>query len=224
MARMARLPRAALAVGLNALVLGPALLLATLERAPALAFLALVSAFAGFEALGAEGQDRALDAREGLPRAELATALTTLGLFWLAPLTAQPAPPWSAVVAGAGLMAVGVALRHRAMGALGAGFVSEVRAARRLVQRGPYRYARHPSELGLLALTLGAGVMLASVVAVLAWAAVLVPLVVWRIRAEDRALRACFGRDYEDYARRVGALGSFGVAGSGGPKGPKDSG
>jgi protein-S-isoprenylcysteine O-methyltransferase Ste14 len=194
--------RGALAGLLNAIVLVPALWISDASLAVRLGFFVLISAFAWLEAHGGEALDLA---DEGFPWSALATALTMLAVFWLAALMTSPVGP-GLIVLGASSMAVGIALRHRAMATLGSGFVSEVRVAPRLVERGIYGHMRHPSETGLLALTFGAALLFGSVVAGVVWALVLVPLVVHRIRAEDRELRICFGSAHADYCRRVRAL------------------
>lgn len=196
--------RGALAGLLNAIVLVPALLISDADSLVRIGFLVLVSAFAWLEARGGEALDLA---DEGFPWLALATALTTLGLFWLAAVTASPVGPSIVmIVLGGSVMAIGIGLRHRAMATLGSGFVSEVRVAPHLIERGIYRHMRHPSETGLLALTLGAVLFFGSAVAIAAWVLVFVPLVVCRVRREDRELRLCFGSVHADYCRRVGAF------------------
>jgi protein-S-isoprenylcysteine O-methyltransferase Ste14 len=69
------------------------------------------------------------------------------------------------------------------------------------VTAGPYRLARHPSELGLLLILCGGALLLGS-----AWAAGLaaisLPLAALRCRREDRALAHHPG--HAAWARRVG--------------------
>lgn len=194
--------RAALATLLNAIVLAPAVALGDAGPAATISFLVLASAFSWFEARGGEALDLA---DGGFPWSALATALMTLAVFWLAALTALPSAP--TLWLGAGLMAVGVALRHLAMRALGRAFVSEPRVQAKLVEHGVYRRMRHPSEAGLLALTLGAALLFGSITATLAWVLVLVPLIVIRVRAEDRELSRWFGPAHADYRRRVRTFG-----------------
>jgi protein-S-isoprenylcysteine O-methyltransferase Ste14 len=91
-----------------------------------------------------------------------------------------------ALATGAVLAALGIALRMWAIATLGAEFASRLDAPR-LVTRGPYRWLRHPSELGLALVTLGAGLVLGSPLALAAGAA-LIPLAIVRCRREDAAL------------------------------------
>lgn len=91
-------------------------------------------------------------------------------------------------LAGLALIAAGVALRIAAIRALGDDFVSMRAAPRRRVTTGPYRWLRHPSEVGLVAAAAGAAVLLGSRGAAALVLVVLVPLSVLRCRAEDRLL------------------------------------
>ena len=87
---------------------------------------------------------------------------------------------------GLALIACGIALRVSAIRTLGDDFVSTTSAPVHVIRRGPYRFMRHPSELGLFAAAVGAAVLLTSVVAVAIIAFVLAPLVVMRCAVEDR--------------------------------------
>lgn len=113
-------------------------------------------------------------------------------------------PAW-AIGAGGALLAAGVALRGWAIAALGPAFASALDSPR-LVTRGPYRWMRHPSELGLSAAMLGTAALLASWLALLAALAEL-PLAVVRCRREDAALARRHGAAHRAWARSVGWLG-----------------
>jgi protein-S-isoprenylcysteine O-methyltransferase Ste14 len=141
----------------------------------------------------------------------LATGLTLLALFWSALATGcgdGRAFLGVAQGAGAALMLAGALLRGAAIRRLGSFFVTEpwVAAEQPLVTDGIYRWVRHPSETGLLATGLGAGVFCESLPALAFWAAGLVPLVLVRLRLEERVLLAGFGEQYREYARRTPAL------------------
>jgi len=71
----------------------------------------------------------------------------------------------------------------------------------RVVDTGPYRWVRHPGYVAAILLALTTGVALGSWLAT-AFGACCLPLVAWRILAEDRVLRAELP-GYADYARRV---------------------
>ena len=105
-------------------------------------------------------------------------------------------------------MLAGAALRWLAVGRLGQFFVTgiHVAAEQPLVCDGVYRVLRHPSETGTLAAALGASVLLGSWVAGAVWAAVILPLVIVRVRWEDRVLKCAFGKPYLDYQSRTGGL------------------
>ena len=73
------------------------------------------------------------------------------------------------------------------------------------VTTGVYRVIRHPSYLGLLITSLGWGLAFRSGIGLLL-AALLVPPLLVRIRAEDRLLRAQFGAEHEAYCARTSRL------------------
>jgi len=185
------------------LLLGPLLLVeGRLPWEPAVwAFVALATVFCAAEASVAHPTRRAGKAESGgwLPTV---TGLALLTVF-LAALLGRGAGS----AAGAVLMAGGVALRWAAMRRLGQWFVSEVRLlpGHELVTGGVYRWVRHPSELGLLAIALGAAVLLGSPAAGVGVVGLAV-LVLWRVRVEDRMLALHFPTAFAAWAREVPAL------------------
>ena len=211
--------RAGLALVLNTAVVGPVLVIADLDPGPALLFMILVNAFAAFEAAGAEAVDH-FDGR--YPVAELATALATLALFWLAALTGEASPPGPLMLLGALVMVFGIGLRHVAMRTLGSAFITQVRPKTTLKREGVYSLVRHPSELGLLAITLGSALTLSSEPALLAWLIAFVPLTLHRIRAEDKELASrCPPRVGASSSRPCrGARAQPRPGGETGPRGP----
>jgi len=74
-----------------------------------------------------------------------------------------------------------------------------------LVTNGIYGVIRHPSYLGLLVGSLGWGLAFRSGVGVLL-AALMIPPLLARIRAEERLLRAQFGAEYDAYRARTSRL------------------
>jgi protein-S-isoprenylcysteine O-methyltransferase Ste14 len=74
-----------------------------------------------------------------------------------------------------------------------------------LVTSGVYRVIRHPSYLGLLVNSLGWALAFRSAVGVLLTVAT-VPLILVRIKAEERLLRAHFGGEYDAYRARTTRL------------------
>jgi len=207
--RGARWPLALLGAGLNAAVL----LLPALASGRALAWLGvpavrLFLAGAGLLCLGdlLHAPAAAPEAGPDAPTARLAwaTGLALLLTFWTALATRGPGP----VAAGCAAMLGGAALRAAAIRRLGAFFVTEVRVlpGQALLRRGVYAHLRHPSETGLLLAALGGCVLLGSVAGAVAWAVLLVPLVLVRVRREDAVLARAFGPAHADYVRGVGAL------------------
>ena len=78
----------------------------------------------------------------------------------------------------------------------------EVDPAQVVVDRGPYRFVRHPSYVGLLLLPIGLAVIegdgLSLAVGVLLPSAV----VCWRIHVEENELLQVLGEPYRAYVRR----------------------
>jgi protein-S-isoprenylcysteine O-methyltransferase Ste14 len=74
-----------------------------------------------------------------------------------------------------------------------------------LVTTGVYRIIRHPSYLGFLVSSLGWGLAFRSGVGVLL-TALMIPILLARIRAEERLLRDEFGAEYEAYRARTSRL------------------
>ncbi len=110
---------------------------------------------------------------------------------------------WLGVV----LVAIGGTLRIVPVFVLGNRFSGLVAIQREhtLVTGGIYRVIRHPSYLGLLLGALGWGLAFRSGVGVLL-AALLVPVIVARIRAEERLLGVHFGAPVDAYRARTSRL------------------
>lgn len=145
------------------------------------------------------------------------TGVLTLAVLWTAvgeqacrSLAAPQSSVWRQPV-GAWLMFAGIALRYAAIRSLGRYFGNRITVLpdQRLVRRGIYRWLRHPSEAGLLAITLGACLLLGGGVAATIWCACLLPAVLRRIAGEDRQLAAAFAEDFAAYRRDVPALMPF---------------
>ncbi|MGH6836593.1 MAG: methyltransferase family protein [Methylocella sp.] len=110
---------------------------------------------------------------------------------------------WLGVV----LVSAGGALRLWPVFVLGHRFsgLVAIQPGHTLVTSGVYRVIRHPSYLGLLVSTLGWGLAFRSGVGVLL-AALTIPPLVARIRAEERLLREEFGAEYDAYRARTSRL------------------
>jgi protein-S-isoprenylcysteine O-methyltransferase len=114
---------------------------------------------------------------------------------------------WSSLVALT-LLLLGLAIRWSAIVTLGRHFTVDVAIHRdhQLVERGLYRFVRHPSYSGLLLAFLGLGVAYANW---LSLAVLMVPItaaVIHRIAQEEQTLHAALGPAYAAYCARVKRL------------------
>jgi protein-S-isoprenylcysteine O-methyltransferase Ste14 len=115
---------------------------------------------------------------------------------------------YAVTVAAVALFGAGLILRWWAIVTLGRFFTVDVTIERdhELVERGPFRFVRHPSYTGVLLAFLGWAVTLRN------WAAIAVVLVpifvafVRRMNVEEEALRGAFGERYAAYMRRTKRL------------------
>jgi protein-S-isoprenylcysteine O-methyltransferase Ste14 len=109
---------------------------------------------------------------------------------------------WPLFVIGLVLMAAGVVVRHWAIRTLGRFFTVDVRVHpnQTVVDRGPYRWVRHPSYTGLVVFFVGLGLALDNWASLLALAVLPAAGLLVRIRSEERALLAALGDDYRRYA------------------------
>jgi protein-S-isoprenylcysteine O-methyltransferase Ste14 len=80
-----------------------------------------------------------------------------------------------------------------------------VREDHALIERGPYRFVRHPVYAGYLALLLGTGIASLNVCLLLIWPVSLLGIHI-QAASEEQLLRARFGQDYERYVGRIGRL------------------
>jgi protein-S-isoprenylcysteine O-methyltransferase Ste14 len=135
-------------------------------------------------------------------------ALHTLSIatLWAWP---RPEPPrlllWVAAVL---LAAASVAVMLACQRALGRQFAYQARLVEghRLITTGPYRYVRNPIYTALFGLGLATGLVLSRWPVVPIFAVLYAAGTVIRVRSEERLLRAEFGPEFEDYARRVPAF------------------
>ncbi len=119
-----------------------------------------------------------------------------------------PAPFSAWVFVGAVVLLGGTALRVWAIRVLGSAFTGVVQTTdeQSLINQGPYRVVRHPSYTGVLLAFLGQSVMFASGWGAALTLGVMVPVYLYRIRHEERALRSHFGERYEVYRSKSWAL------------------
>jgi protein-S-isoprenylcysteine O-methyltransferase Ste14 len=110
------------------------------------------------------------------------------------------------VLLGLALFALGLSLFIRTVtlfARVGQGTLAPWDPPRRFVAEGPYRRWRHPMISGVLFMLLGEAAALGAL-DLLAWAAIfLVVNAVYLPLVEEPRLVRRFGREYEDYMRRV---------------------
>ena len=85
---------------------------------------------------------------------------------------------------------------------MGGFFTVDVRVhpGQTVVERGPYRWVRHPSYSGLLIFFVSLGLALSDWLSVIVLAVLPTAGLLVRIRSEERALLAALGDDYRRYA------------------------
>jgi protein-S-isoprenylcysteine O-methyltransferase Ste14 len=109
---------------------------------------------------------------------------------------------WPLFVGGLVLMAAGISVRLWSIFTLGRFFTVDVRvhADQTVVERGPYRWVRHPSYSGLLIFFVGVGLALGNWLSLIVLAVVPAAGLLVRIRSEERALLGALGEDYRRYS------------------------
>jgi protein-S-isoprenylcysteine O-methyltransferase Ste14 len=105
---------------------------------------------------------------------------------------------------GVAIYVTGGALRLWPVFVLGRRFsgLVAIQPGHRLETAGVYRVIRHPSYLGMLALSLGWALAFRSMIGVVLAALTIVPVLA-RIRAEEELLRTQFGDEYQTYRART---------------------
>jgi len=105
---------------------------------------------------------------------------------------------------GLGVIVGGVCLRQSAAQALGRHFTVKLSLLddHQLISTGPYRWLRHPNYTGLALVALGTASMVRSPTAAVVALGVWLPIMLLRVRDEERALRDGLGAAYADYSRR----------------------
>jgi protein-S-isoprenylcysteine O-methyltransferase Ste14 len=125
-------------------------------------------------------------------------------MLWMFEL---PKSDWNLLLAVV-LFALGLILRWWAIITLGRFFTVDVVVEKdhEVVQRGPFRFVRHPSYTGVLVAFLGWALTLGNWVPMLV---LLVPIFiafVRRMNVEEEALRGALGEKYAEYMRRTKRL------------------
>jgi len=178
---------------------------ALVALAVVLFMLAVTAAFAGGNISAGEREDRAN--RWVIPALALIGLLDAYLPAWSDRnelwILDGDAVRWLGVV----LFAAGGVLRIWPVFVLGRRFsgLVAIQPGHTLVTGGVYRIIRHPSYLGLLAGSLGWGLAFRTAVGVLL-AALMIPPLLARIRAEERLLSSQFGAEYDAYRARTARL------------------
>jgi protein-S-isoprenylcysteine O-methyltransferase Ste14 len=76
----------------------------------------------------------------------------------------------------------------------------------KLITEGPYAWVRNPIYTGMLGMLIATGLAMEHWLATIVAVPVFVVGLVIRVRGEEKLLRAAFGEEFEDYARRVAAV------------------
>lgn len=122
--------------------------------------------------------------------------------------TAIFASEWPALLLGALVLAAGAWVRVKAIRDLREQFTPNVviLADHKLHVDGIYQYVRHPGYSGALVCYLGMGLLLNNGLSLLAMALLLLPVYLYRINVEEKALTDTFGDQYVEYSRRTRRL------------------
>lgn len=112
------------------------------------------------------------------------------------------------VIAGCTVFLLGLSFRLAAIKSLGLFFTSHIGVTcdHHLVTTGVYRHIRHPSELGLMLISVSLAIIMNSKPALLGAFCVITPLSVLRICLEDALLANQFAEDFRRYKESVPAL------------------
>ena len=109
------------------------------------------------------------------------------------------------------LMLAGIAFRQWAIFVLGRFFSTTVRilSDHKIVTNGPYRVIRHPSYTGALVILVGLGLGSRTLAGTLIIVVLFGIVYNYRISVEEKALRAEFGQEYVEYAKKTKRLIPF---------------
>jgi len=133
--------------------------------------------------------------------------LAVAAAFTIALLAPAGALPHRTVlfIAGVAAIVVGGLLRRHCKRMLGASFTGAVivRPEQAVVERGAYRYVRHPSYTAGVILFSGIGLALANWIGLLILMVVVWGVYWYRVGVEERALQATIGDPYRRYMLRT---------------------
>ncbi len=131
-------------------------------------------------------------------------ALTAVMIAARVPFAALPHPAWW-LLAGIVAMVCGRLLRRHCFRMLGSNFTGSVivNPGQAVVERGAYKYVRHPSYTAGMLLFLGIGLSLANWISVTVLLVAVLLTYVYRVRVEERALLTVIGEPYRTYMMRT---------------------
>jgi len=121
-----------------------------------------------------------------------------------------PLPDWFFYL-GIALMLAGIALRQWSIRVLGRFFSTKVQVTsdQRIVTSGPYSVIRHPSYSGALLTLLGLGLSAKTCAGTLVILVLFGLVYGYRISIEENLLKAEFGQEYAEYAKKTKRLIPF---------------
>jgi protein-S-isoprenylcysteine O-methyltransferase Ste14 len=76
----------------------------------------------------------------------------------------------------------------------------------KLITVGPYAHVRNPIYTGMLGMLIATGVAMEHWIATIAAIVIFAVGLLIRVRSEEKLLRAAFGQEFEEYAKRVSAV------------------
>jgi protein-S-isoprenylcysteine O-methyltransferase Ste14 len=154
--------------------------------------------------------------RRQAARADRGSMMILVGLQWigvalnfvLAALWPAAAIAWHPVavfVVGIILVPLGVGLRWYSIRVLGEYFTRDVAvsADQHVVERGPYRFVRHPSYTGTFVTMLGVGLATGNWASLVCLLACVFAGHYYRVRVEEAALVRTLGQPYAQYMQRT---------------------
>lgn len=136
----------------------------------------------------------------------------TMLILFLASLTeralSETTPFTRPAIIGAVSMITGVLLRYLAIRTLGTYFLDDIVLVpgQVLVTTGIYSHLRHPSETGNLCIASGSALLLGSTIGGILFLALILPIVIIRIKLEDQLLMQHFPDTSSTYVHDVPAL------------------
>ena len=134
-------------------------------------------------------------------------ALAMLAAFAIARLVPSATLPHRVYLfwIGIAVFVAGGLLRRHCKRMLGSSFTGDVivRADQAVVDRGAYRYVRHPSYSAGLLIFAGIGLALANGIGLMILLLIVIGGYAYRVRVEERALATTIGDPYREYMQRT---------------------